>query len=416
MTEIQFLWDEEKTRKLFKTHLILFTIGGILASIYTFFLPPNIPYHSTIIAVPILFTLSCFIYFFLLNKVHPGYLLLFFTLEAQAAAAIFMAVTGGFLGIVQFAPFMFLVFAVFELGADATFILGVFSVITFLGILIWSLLYNPTVSVFQQMFYYVGSYILILIVERNIGKEISLQFQARKKLEQIDDLKNQFMTLSSHYLRTPLTVIKAYTQDLAKTALGSSQKADIEAINTNVKELELLIEKMLIISAVERGQVQITAVLSNMNLLIDGLVKEFQPHASKKGIMIHFKHPDTPIPDFYFDNLKLKQVIANIIDNAIQYNKDSGTVGVTLSLEGSIVTMKISDTGVGISRDHLSSLFTTFNRGGLDKAMRADVEGTGLGLYLAKLIIEAHKGRIYVNSQEGQGTIVVINLPLVQKV
>ena len=119
---------------------------------------------------------------------------------------------------------------------------------------------------------------------------------------------------------------------------------------------------------------------------------------------------------FLFDPQKLKQVIANLIDNAIQYNKDSGSVKIVLMQEGNLVEIRISDSGVGISKDHLSSLFTTFNRGGLDKAMRADVEGTGLGLYLSKLIIEAHKGRIVVSSVEGQGTTFTITLPLIQNI
>lgn len=148
--KLEFLWDEDKTRTLFKTHLVLFLIGGIVASIYTLLLPPNTQYRLVVILVPVLFTISCLFYLLLLERPRPGIRFLIFTLEAQFAAAIFMAVTGGFLGIVQFAPYMFLLFAVFELGTVSTLILGGFSILTFLGVLVFSLITNPDSTVWNN--------------------------------------------------------------------------------------------------------------------------------------------------------------------------------------------------------------------------------------------------------------------------
>ena len=129
---IEFLWDEDKTRRLFKSHVILFLIGGVVATLFTLILPGDTPYHSGIIGIPFIFTLTSVLYLFLLPRPNPGFRFLLFTFESQLAVSIFMALTGGFLGIVQFAPYMFLLFAVFELGTQSTLILGSFSILTFM--------------------------------------------------------------------------------------------------------------------------------------------------------------------------------------------------------------------------------------------------------------------------------------------
>ncbi len=154
--KLNFLWDEEKTRKLFKSYLILFTVGAVFAVIYSFLLPPSTPYHTVIVLVPVIFTLSCFVYLALLNKPNPGLRFLLFNLESQLATSIFMAVTGGFTGIVQFAPYMILLFTVFQLGSGATVVLGIFTVINFLGIIIWSLMFHPYPNLLKDFFYYGG--------------------------------------------------------------------------------------------------------------------------------------------------------------------------------------------------------------------------------------------------------------------
>lgn len=409
MLNLQFLWEEERTRRLFRTHLILFFIGGVLASIYALILPQSTAYRLPIILIPTLFTISCIPYYLLLNRPNPGVRFLIFTLQGQLAAAIFMALTGGFLGIVQFAPFMFLLFCVFELGETSTLILGCFSIITFTGIGLWGLLHLQK-NLFQEYIYYTGSYILILVIEGRIGKEISLQIEAKQRLEQIDDLKNQFITLTSHYLRTPLTVIKGFSQIIQNSAQGE-QRAQVDNLNLAVKQLGLLIEKFLTISEIEKGQAKVSKLPSDLNSLVGNTVNEFQIQARERGVTLDLKTSASPIARFNFDPIKIKEVISSLLDNAIKYNKPGGRVLLTLEDYQKEVLIKVTDTGVGIKRENLRNLFNTFSRGSLEQALRSDKPGVGLSLYLAKLIVEAHRGKISVSSKENIGSTFQFSLP-----
>jgi signal transduction histidine kinase len=410
MPKIAFLWDEEKTRSLFRTHLILFLVGGVLALFYTLILPPSTPYRLVIVAIPLLFTLSCLFYLLTLHRPNPGPRFLIFALEGQLAAAIFMALTGGFLGIVQFAPYMFLLFALFELGGNATVLLGIFSILTFIGIFIWSFFFKPEANLLQSFFYYVGSYTLILIVERNIGKELSLQFEARKRLEQVDDLKNQFITLASHYLRTPLTLIKGSASSLERENLGPAEMEKLRHIDTSVKQLELLVEKLLTLSSIEKGQAKVTPIRGDLCLLLRNLLIEFQPLAKEHQIGISFESSFQGMPAM-FDPTQFKDAISILIDNAIKYNKQGGGVTISLTEDAKKIYISVADTGIGLKKEQLADLFSTFNRGSLERALQMDKPGLGLSLYIAKLIIEAHLGSISVESQEGIGSKFTVTMP-----
>ena len=408
---MQFLWDEEKTRKLFRSHLILFFVGGAVASIYTIFLPKNTPYYSLIVAIPVIFTASCPLYFLFLNRPNPGIRFLLFNLEAQLAASLFMALTGGFLGIVQFAPYMFLLFSVFQLGASATVILGIFAILTFIGVFLWSAVFQPTSNLLQEFLYYTISYGLIVLVERNIGNEISLQFEAKKRLEHVDDLKNQFITITSHYLRTPLAVIKGFVADLKTNPLPESEKKDVDAIELNTKRLEYLIEKFLTISLIEKGKIKLLKETADIDGLISSVIEEFQPFTKEKAITLSYK--GIPGLQASVDQSRLKEILASLLDNAIKFNSQNGQVTVSLVKNDTTIQIIVSDTGQGIPKDRLETLFSMFNRGGMDKTLQFDKEGMGINLYLSKLIIEAHNGTIAVASEEGKGTMFTITIPLV---
>lgn len=411
MLPLDFLWDEEKTRKLFKTHLILFIIGGIVASIYTFLLPSNIPYRLAVILIPIIFTLSCVIYYLLLPKPNPGFRLLLFTLEAQLAASIFMALTGGFLGIVQFAPFMFILFAVFELGTTSTLILGIFSIVTFVGVFIWGLNFNPYPELSQDFFYYLGSYMLIVVIERNIGKELSIQFEAKRKLEQVDDLKNQFITLTSHYLRTPLTIIKGFVYNLENTSAKTQQTTNLKDVEETIHNLESLIENLLMISSIEKGQTKISPHPADLNQLLLKIVENFKQKALEHKILLELKNPQ-PSPIFSFDPSKVNTAISNLVENAVEYNRVGGRVEISSQLQGSQVIVRVSDSGAGIKRDNLNNLFSPFSKGSMNEVLNFSHPGVGLSLYITKLIIEAHKGKISAYSEEGKGSVFTITLPI----
>jgi two-component system, OmpR family, phosphate regulon sensor histidine kinase PhoR len=411
--KLSFLWDEEKTRKLFRTHLVLFSIGAFVGLFYSIFTAFDPALKPIIVAVPTIFVVTIPFYILTLNRPNPGVRFFIFSLQSQLAASVFMAVTGGFLGIVQFAPYMFLVFTLFELGSSAASLLGIFSCLTFVAIFIWTSVLSPQPNALQDFLYYGVSYGLIVAVARNLGNEISIQVDAKNRLEEVDDLKNQFITLTSHYLRTPLTVIKGLTGELNKQTLPTDpQRKNIEGIETNVNELETLIEKFITISTIEKGKARIAPQTKDFGAFIKDTIAQIEPKARLQGVSIVATVPTTPI-NYTFDPYKLKDAVLVILDNAIKFNKPGGQVKVFVVSEQKDVKLIITDTGIGMKPEKIKDLFTSFNKGSITEALTTGKHGgIGIGLYLAKLIIDAHDGKIDVVSTVGQGSTFTITLPI----
>ena len=256
---------------------------------------------------------------------------------------------------------------------------------------------------------------MILIIENNIGRELSLQFEAKKKLEQIDDLKNQFISLISPYLRTPMTSIKGCISEMEETPLSRPQKQDLRNLGMVTNGLENTIEKLLIISSIQRGHATVTLVPTDLNPLISEVVRVYQPIASSAKVTMEYQPLTMQPVKFSLDPLKMREVMISLIDNAVKYNQPGGFVKISVNSTIDKIQIQVTDSGQGVKKDHLSTLFSTFNIGGMDKVLHFDKQDMGLSLYLAKLIIEAHKGKIQVQSTEGQGAVFTVSLPIIPK-
>ena len=151
---------------------------------------------------------------------------------------------------------------------------------------------------------------------------------------------------------------------------------------------------------------------TSVSLLAGSPTINFENSAKQKELTLVYEPPTQSLPIFTFDRIKIKEALSNVIDNAIKFNKERGSVVVKLSQVGNNAVVQISDTGPGIKKEHLESLFTTFNKGTMEKALQTDERGIGLGLYLAKLIIEAHKGKITVESAVDKGSTFTIIIPI----
>jgi signal transduction histidine kinase len=407
---IKFLWDEEKTRHLYRTTLIVITAGAVVGQIFTLLLPANLRYHSVILIIPAIFIATLVPHWLLLSKPHPGVRLWLLLLGTQIMTTIFMALTGGLLGIVQFAPFLLVIFCVVELGIGPTILLGISSLITFVFVVIYTYFNFPQPSLLANSFYYIASYLSVMVLSRTIGQEISIQYEARKKLEEVDDLKNQFITLASHYFRTPITKIKYAFIELEKTSLNDTQLTLVQPLNGSVSELEGIIEKLLAISYIQKGSIKISKIPANVYSLIGVVVQDLTPVAKDQQITITYQPPTEPY-EAEIDPSLIKNVLSNLVTNAIIYNKPGGSVAIQCQAMDDHLTISVSDTGQGIPADQLDTLFTSFNRGSLAKALESDKPGTGLGLYLAKLITDAHQGTISVASEVGKGSTFTLVLP-----
>ena len=227
--------------------------------------------------------------------------------------------------------------------------------------------------------------------------------RTNRKLVELDGAKNEFISIAAHQLRTPPTVIKGYiTMALEEVDENKSVKSIKEylrrALNSNERLIEL-IEDILDISRIESGKIQYHFEDNqNCENILDDLYKAFEVKAKKKGLKMILKRSSKPLPKIKMDSKRIREVISNLIDNAIKYTqKGKVIIEQKLSDDGEKVRTEISDTGVGIAKKDMPNLFKKFSRG-MDTA-RLGSDGTGLGIYVGRKIVRAHHGKIWAESE-----------------
>ena len=242
---------------------------------------------------------------------------------------------------------------------------------------------------------------------------------ANLRLKQLDEAKSDFLSIASHQLRTPLTAIKGYASMVLEGSYGKiseTAKSAVDKIFQSSQRLVLIIGDFLDISHIEQGTMQYDFAPLDVKELAKGLADEFkttiESSAEKsKALKISFEADEKENFNIRADRNKIRQVISNLIDNSIKYTP-AGFVKVSLSKisETGNVLLKIEDSGIGISAETMPNLFKKFGRA---KSLSSIyVSGSGLGLYVAKEIIKAHKGKIWAESDgEGKGSRFFVELP-----
>ncbi|MBI3335467.1 MAG: hypothetical protein HY001_03125 [Candidatus Portnoybacteria bacterium] len=330
-------------------------------------------------------------------------------------------------------PVATLIFAVFIIYAIVTHhILNISIVSTemFTGILIILLLLNVfTFSSPQDLFFktaiFVGGTIIgLLLVTRSLRElrqlqqieTLNLQLQKSiEELQKLDELKTDFVSLASHQLRTPLTPIKGFSDMLRKGDVGSltpEQHELADKIFFSSERMVELIDDLLDVSKLEKeGGFTYNFSVGNPSDLIKGVVDELQSQAKGKGLSLSFDLKLLPDVKVKFDAQKLKDAVENVVTNAIKYTL-RGNIWVKAVEDGEWVVISVKDTGVGIDKDDMPKIFQKFFRG--KEVSRLVTEGTGLGLYFTRRVIEDHGGHIWVES-EGleKGSEFIIKLPKV---
>jgi signal transduction histidine kinase/uncharacterized membrane protein YhdT len=236
---------------------------------------------------------------------------------------------------------------------------------------------------------------------------------AYKELEKLDKAKSEFISITSHQLRTPLTAIKGYLSMLTEGVYGrvnQKMKEPIQNVYQSNERLIKLVNDLLSLSRLDAGKVKFEPQLISLEEIIKDIIEEFKLPIENKGLYIKIKKVKTPFPKVFADQDHVRQAILNIIDNAIKYTEKGGITIELLKTENK-AQIKISDTGKGITREELDRLFQMFSRASAGNQFHA--EGAGIGLYIAKKFIEMHKGRIYAESKgDNSGSIFTIELPL----
>jgi len=232
-------------------------------------------------------------------------------------------------------------------------------------------------------------------------------------------MKTEFVSIASHQLRTPLSIIKWYVEFLSKKEIQKNftDKAIkyIKTINDSNQRMIKLVNDLLDISRIENGRMQIKLEKTNFVELCQNIIKENQPIAELKKIKISFKY-DPSIPLILADPKRIGIAMDNLITNAVKYiqsDKGQGQISIEISNKNKNIIFNISDNGVGIPAGDQKKIFKKFFRA--NNTMRLQTSGTGLGLFIAKAIIESHKGSIWFVSKENEGTTFYFTLPLGKK-
>lgn len=239
---------------------------------------------------------------------------------------------------------------------------------------------------------------------------------ALDEVQKINKMKSEFMSAVSHELRTPLTSIKGYASLLMTGKLGDipqEVKQRLEKINIHSDNLVKFINDLLDIARIESGRVDLTLEKCSLAALIENTHDLLIPQMKEKNIQ-WVSEIDTKLPSIFIDTNQVDRVFINLIGNAIKFTPTQGTIHVTAKKSNNDILVEISDTGIGIKEEDLSKIFNEFYRA--ENPINQNVKGTGLGLTLARKIIEAHGGKIWVTSKFNEGTTFHFTLPIVKEI
>ncbi len=233
---------------------------------------------------------------------------------------------------------------------------------------------------------------------------------ANKQLKQLDKAKSEFLSVASHQLRTPMTAIKGYVSMLLEGDFGEipeTQKAQLHIVYESAERQLQLVADLLDLSRIESGRMEFAFGPVNLCKLVENVLGELTAKAKLKGLYLYFDNVNRFCPDIRADMEKLMEVVTNLVDNAIKYTKQGG-VTVRLLQDGQEIQLSVEDTGIGIAKEDQPKIFEKFFR--TDAANEVTREGTGLGVYVVKKIVEAHGGKVWFTSQGlGKGTKFVVS-------
>lgn len=233
------------------------------------------------------------------------------------------------------------------------------------------------------------------------------------KEQEIDKMKSEFVSVASHQLRTPLSASKWFLEMLLNGDAGKVNDEQKEYLDHTYKSNErmiALVNDLLNVSRIESGTIAIEPISTDIDGLIKSVIFELTPQIKQKNIKVVFKTLTGGTPKIKIDPKLIRQVFQNLLSNSVKYTPDAGTAGVRIAKEGKYLQFEVFDTGVGIPKAQQPKVFKKFFRA--DNVLTLQTEGTGLGLYVAKSVVDASGGRIWFNSVEGKGTSFFFTLPI----
>ncbi len=232
------------------------------------------------------------------------------------------------------------------------------------------------------------------------------------KLKEINKIKSQFVSMVAHELRAPLAAIKGWLEVILSGEAGADAEQNkqwLQRAMDRADSLLALVNDLLVINRMEAGKVAQKMEPVQINDVIKKIVDFLKPEAEKRKVILSTELSED-LPSVHADLRDMERLFTNLVSNAIKYNRDNGSISVEGKVEGSFVCYRIKDTGIGISSENLSHIFDDFYRADDEKIKK--IPGTGLGLTIAKKIVNSHFGHIEVDSDLGKGSVFSVYLPL----
>jgi len=232
------------------------------------------------------------------------------------------------------------------------------------------------------------------------------------QLQRLDESKDEFISMASHQLRTPLTSIKGYVSMLMDGDVGDvtkEQKHLLQEAFMSSERMVRLISDFLNVSRLQTGKFMMDKRPVDLSKIVEQEIEALEPNAKAHGLSFVYKRPKN-VPELQLDEGKIQQVIMNFCDNAMYYSKEGSKIKVTLSATKGHVEFTVKDTGIGVPLSEQAQLFGKFFRATNARKQRPD--GTGVGLFLAKKVVDGHHGKIIFESKEGKGSTFGFRLPI----
>ncbi len=229
------------------------------------------------------------------------------------------------------------------------------------------------------------------------------------RFRQAEELKSTFVSVVSHELKTPVALIKGYAETLHREDAHWDRETMRDSLGVIIEEsdrLTHLIDSLLEASRIQAGGLKLEATDVNLPRLADKVVEGFRTQTDVHTFELDFPDDFAPV---WGDPERLREVLSNLVSNAVKYSPDGGTVWVGGRVDQTGVTVYVADQGIGIPPEEQGRIFDRFHR--VESGLHRRTEGTGLGLYLVKAIVEAHGGRVWVESAPGRGSIFMFTLP-----
>ncbi|MBI5374207.1 MAG: hypothetical protein HZA77_02160 [Candidatus Schekmanbacteria bacterium] len=248
-------------------------------------------------------------------------------------------------------------------------------------------------------------FIAVVIFSFFLVRGVISEVRQREEIQKLNERLNDFISFANHELRAPITTFAGELEMLQDGSYGTfNQKATeaFKSLSAQTQNMRILVDTFLDLNKIEQNKFEVNLQPVQLEDIISECVKGMTTFAGKKSLKLTFNKPQQSLSKVMADPFKIRDVILNLLSNAIKYT-NKGSVTVSMIREGNEVITTIEDTGMGIRKEDLNKLFTKYERGG--GHAKSTAEGSGIGLYISKKIVDLHHGRIWAESEgEGRGS------------